>query len=179
IDAEGVVSINMGEPQFEPKHIPFAADGPFVASGPFAADGSQARYRLTVGDEEIELDAVSLGNPHVVIEVDDVDAVPLERLGPAIQASPAFPQGVNVGVVKRHDRSRVVLRVFERGVGETEACGTGACAAVAVLRARQEVDEAVAVDLRGGRLHISWEGFGAPLWMTGPTSYVFEGEIEI
>jgi len=122
---------------------------------------------------------VSLGNPHAVLAVDSVDEAPVARLGPALQASGIFPEGVNVGFCERMTATRIRLRVFERGVGETLACGTGACAAMACGRARGLLDDEVTVDLPGGSLTISWRGGDAPLWMRGPATRVFEGSIDL
>ncbi len=173
----GSVSINMGEPCFVPSEIPFIAANQALSYTLSVASGAG-----DVGAEdvsEIEIGAVSMGNPHAVIEVSDVADADLATLGAAVQMHTAFPEGVNVGLVALRGRRCVDLRVYERGVGETLACGTGACAAVAVLRSRAVVDNDVAVHLPGGRLDISWAGPGQVLWMTGPASYVFEGEIAL
>jgi len=134
------------------------------------------RYRLCVGDREIEFGAVSLGNPHAVIEVDDVASAPLATLGAVLSTDSHFPNGSNIGFVQIVDRGQVRLRVWERGAGATLACGTGACAAVAVLRRRGRVDDEVAVNLPGGTLDIVWRGGDAPMTMAGPAQFVFEGE---
>ncbi|HEX7916193.1 diaminopimelate epimerase [Rudaea sp.] len=160
--ADGRVRVDMGEPRFLPEQIPLT----LPATDPYA---------LGVGGERIEFGAVSMGNPHAVVEVADVAAAPLARVGAALSTNAHFPQSCNVGVVQVVDRAQVRLRVRERGVGETLACGTGACAAVAVLRRRAQVDATVAVDLPGGRLEIRWDGPGHALWMTGPAAFVFEG----
>jgi diaminopimelate epimerase len=118
---------------------------------------------------------VSVGNPHVVLEAPDVDAAPVTTLGPLIERHRAFPERTNVGFVERVSRKRIRLRVWERGSGETRACGTGACAAVAVLRRRGAVDERVTVALPGGELIIAWPGPSARLWMTGPAILAYEG----
>src|SRR5690606_36887524 len=120
--------------------------------------------------------AVSLGNPHAVMEVDDVDAAPVARLGPALQRSGAFPDSANVGFVQVVDSGRVRLRVYERGAGETRACGSGACAAAAVLMRRGRVARAIDVELAGGTLRIEWPGEGQPVITAGPAAFVFEGE---
>jgi len=161
--ADGRVCVNMGEPRFLPGQIPLT----LPAADPYALD---------VDGERIEFGAVSMGNPHAVVEVADVVAAPLARIGAALSTNEHFPQSCNVGVVQIVDRAHVRLRVRERGVGETLACGTGACAAVAVLRRRAQVDATVAVDLPGGRLEIRWDGPGHTLWMTGPAAFVFEGD---
>ena len=162
--ADGRVRADMGEPRFAPSAIPLVAEK------------AQDRYRIDVAGNEVELGAVSMGNPHAVVEVDDVAAASVEALGPQIEHADAFPERCNVGFVQRRSRNAVGLRVWERGVGETLACGSGACAAVAVLRKRGEVDNEVAVTLPGGTLEIRWNGPGETLWMTGPATFVFEGE---
>ena len=161
--ADGRVRVDMGEPRFAPDDVPLTLP---------AADP----YVLVVDDERIEFGAVSMGNPHAVIEVADVAVAPLAQIGAALSTNAHFPQGCNIGVVQFVDRMHVKLRVRERGAGETLACGTGACAAVAVLRRRAKVDATVAVDLPGGRLEIRWDGPGHALWMTGPAAFVYEGD---
>jgi diaminopimelate epimerase len=158
------VTVDMGEPEFLPARIPFEADE--------AADG----YVLEVDGETLEAGAVSMGNPHVVVTVDDLDGPALSQLGPALTAHPRFPAGANAGFARIVDRGHLRLRVHERGSGWTLACGTGACAAMAVLRQRGAVDDRVQVDLPGGRLQIDWAGPGHTLWMTGPAAFAFEGE---
>ena len=133
-------------------------------------------YRLTIGAHEVEFGAVSMGNPHAVIQTGDVASAPLATLGAALSVDPHFPQGCNVGFVQIVDRGHVRLRVWERGAGATLACGTGACAAVAVLRRRQLLDSDVAVELPGGTLQIHWPGGEAMMTMAGPTQFVFEGD---
>jgi diaminopimelate epimerase len=161
--ADGRVRVDMGEPRFAPEAIPLTLS-------------SADPYALTVGDRRIEFGAVSMGNPHAVVEVADVTAAPLAEIGAALSTNAHFPQSCNVGVVQIVGRAQVKLRVRERGVGETLACGTGACAAVAVLRRRAQVEATVAVDLPGGRLEIRWDGPGHALWMTGPAAFVYEGD---
>ena len=158
------VTVDMGEPVFEPAQIPFAA----VAT----AD----RYEIVVGDERLDIGAVSMGNPHAVVAVNDLADPALQRLGPLLTNHPRFAQGANAGFVQRLDRGHLRLRVHERGAGWTLACGTGACAAMAVLHQRGDVDDAVAVELPGGTLRIDWAGPGHTLWMTGPAAFAFEGE---
>ncbi|WNL46266.1 diaminopimelate epimerase [Dyella sp. BiH032] len=158
------VTVDMGEPAFRPAQIPFEADA--------QAD----RYALDAGGETLEVGAVSMGNPHVVLAIDDLDAPSLARLGPLLTGHARFPEGANAGFAQVVDRSHVRLRVHERGSGWTLACGTGACAAMAVLRQRGAVDDRVHVDLPGGRLQIDWAGPGHTLWMTGPAAFAFEGE---
>ncbi|MEW9625103.1 diaminopimelate epimerase [Rhodanobacter geophilus] len=157
------VTVDMGEPVFAPARIPFAAEA--------EAD----RYAIEVDGDALEIGAVSMGNPHAVVMAEALaEGVP-ERLGPALSTHPRFAAGTNAGFVRRADRSHLQLRVHERGAGWTQACGTGACAAMAVLRRRGEVDESVQVDLPGGALRIAWPGPGHTLWMTGPAAFVFEG----
>jgi diaminopimelate epimerase len=161
------VSVDLGVPNFAPAALPFVAER--------EAD----RYRLDVAGESVEFGAVSMGNPHAVIAVPSVDDAPVERLGAAFQVHPAFPRRVNVGFMERRSAERVRLRVYERGVGETLACGTGAAAAVAVGRRWGVLAEQVEVELPGGVLKVNWPGPGAPLWQTGPTTAVYEGFLEL
>ncbi|HEY8682315.1 MAG TPA: diaminopimelate epimerase [Rhodanobacter sp.] len=158
------VTVDMGEPIFEPRRIPFAAEQ--------RAD----RYRIELGSEALEIGAVSMGNPHAVVSVDDLADPELQRLGPLLSAHERFGQGANAGFVQQLDRGHLRLRVHERGAGWTLACGTGACAAMAVLHQRVAVDDRVLVELPGGTLRIDWAGPGQRLWMTGPAAFVFEGE---
>jgi diaminopimelate epimerase len=161
------VSVDLGVPDFRP------------AALPFVAAEERDRYRLDVAGRVIEIGAVSMGNPHAVIAVDSVATAPVEHLGPALQRHSSFPRSVNVGFMERVDERKIRLRVYERGVGETLACGTGAAAAVAVGRRWGWLGEEVAVELPGGTLVVNWPGPGAPLWQTGPTTAVYEGYIEL
>ena len=161
------VSVALGVPDFRPGALPFLADD------------ERDRYRIDVDGEIVELGAVSMGNPHAVIAVPSVAAAPVERLGAALQRHAAFPRRVNVGFMERVDERRIRLRVYERGVGETLACGTGAAAAVAVGRRWGQLGERVTVALPGGNLQVNWSGPGSPLWQTGPTAAVYEGYIEL
>jgi diaminopimelate epimerase len=167
IESADRVSVDLGVPNFSPAALPFQA----------AAE--QERYRLDVAGRTVEFGAVSMGNPHAVILVDSVATAPVELLGPALQRHASFPRSVNVGFMQVVDRSRIRLRVYERGVGETLACGTGAAGAVAVGRRWGMLAEKVAVELPGGVLEVNWPGPGAPLWQTGPTTAVYEGYIEL
>lgn len=164
---DGDVTIDLGVPRFEPSAT--------LVAGQARAD----RYRLTVAGREVEFGAVSLGNPHAVIAVDSVDAAPVGILGPAFQHEPSFPQGVNVGFMEVRAPSDIRLRVYERGVGETPACGTGAAAAVAIGRSWGLLDARVGVELPGGTLGVEWSGDGKPIWLSGLTAVVFEGHISI
>jgi len=157
------VSVNMGEPAFEPKHIPFVVDQ--------QADS----YELQVDNNALTVHAVSLGNPHCVLQVEDISKAPVSDLGQKITGHERFPEGCNVGFMEVIDKLNIKLRVFERGSAETLACGSGACAAVAVGRLLGLLDEQVRVDLPGGHLQIKWKGQGTSIWMTGPTVKVFEG----
>ena len=161
------VTVDMGEPVFEPLRIPFLA--------PAAAD----TYEIFVNGESIRIGAVSMGNPHGVMVVPDLADPRLQELGPLLSSHKNFPARANAGFVQMLDRDHVLLRVHERGAGWTLACGTGACAAMAVLHRRGEVGDHVAVELPGGTLRIDWAGAGHTLWMTGPAAFVFEGEWRI
>ncbi|MEW9571652.1 diaminopimelate epimerase [Rhodanobacter sp. Si-c] len=158
------VTVDMGAPAFAPTRVPFVAE--------VEAD----RYVIEVDGTALAIGAVSMGNPHAVVMVDELPNGAAERLGPALSTHPRFTEGANAGFVRRIDRTHLALRVHERGAGWTLACGTGACAAMAVLRRRGAVDESVQVDLPGGSLHIDWQGPGHTLWMTGPAAFVFEGQ---
>ena len=158
------VTVDMGVPSFAPTQIPFRADV------------GAASYAIEVGDETLTIGAVSLGNPHAVAVVSDLHAPALFHQGPLLTTHERFPDGANAGFVQVVDRGQLHLRVHERGSGWTLGCGTGACAAMAVMRQRDEVDERVRVELPGGALTIEWGGPGQTLWMTGPAAFVFEGE---
>ncbi len=164
---DGLVSVDMGEPNFDP------------AALPMHAQARAERYSLEVAGRTVQFGAVSMGNPHAVLEVADVATAPVATLGPAIETDPHFPNRTNVGFMQIVDRSHLRLRVHERGVGETLACGTGTCAAVAVGHARGVLDDEVQVDLRGGRATVSWAGPGNHLWLTGPAQVVFTGSVDI
>jgi len=162
---DGRVCVDMGVPRFAPADIPLRVE-------------SEANlYRVRLPGVDVEFGAVSMGNPHALIEVSDVAAAPLDTLGAALSTDAHFPQGCNIGFAQLLDRARLRVRVWERGAGATLACGSGACAAVAILRQRGKLDADVAVELPGGTLDIHWDGAGAPVWMTGPAAFVFEGEL--
>ncbi|OGT19254.1 MAG: diaminopimelate epimerase [Gammaproteobacteria bacterium RBG_16_57_12] len=167
IEPDGQVTVDMGIPQFVPERIPFVADREALA------------YPLEVAGTTLSVGAVSMGNPHAVIQVDDVKTAPVETQGPLIEGHARFPRRVNAGFMQVVARDHIRLRVYERGAGETLACGTGACAAVVVGRRQGLLDEQVKVDLPGGRLSITWRGDATPVWMTGPATPVFEGQIEL
>ena len=167
LEQDGQVTVNMGEPKFEPNEIPFLADKKALT------------YALDVDGKELEISALSMGNPHAVQVVHDVDSAPVTVQGASIESHPRFPKRVNAGFMQILDRKSIRLRVYERGAGETLACGTGACAAVVAGIARGLLDNAVRVSTRGGELVVRWEGEGHPVWMTGPAVSVYEGEIEL
>ena len=167
IEDGGSVSVRMGVPRLEPEEIPIAS--------PRRA----ASYALDIGGEEIRFAAVSMGNPHAVVQVADAAAAPVARLGAALQAHSFFPEGVNAGFAQHVSGDHLRLRVFERGVGETRACGSGACAAVVAGRLSGDLDASVRVELPGGRLDIRWEGEGEAVWMRGPTAWAFDAEIDL
>jgi diaminopimelate epimerase len=164
---DGQITVNMGIPRLQPGEIPF--DAPAFAT----------RYPLQVADQELEIAAVSMGNPHAVLLVDDIDSAPLAELGPAIENHPRFPQRVNAGFMQIVDRHTIRVRVYERGAGETLACGSGACAAVVAGRLWEQLDACVKVFLNGGELMVSWRGEGEPVMMTGPATTVYQGHIEL
>jgi diaminopimelate epimerase len=161
---EGRVVVDMGEPDFTPAAIPI--DRP-----------AHATYTLQVEGEDVSFGAVSMGNPHAVVFVDDVADARVDRLGPLLTAHPVFPQGANAGFAQRLGPNRIRLRVHERGSGWTRACGTGACAAAAVAQSLGLAAPVVDIELPGGTLTIEWHGPGHTLWMTGPAAFVFEGEV--
>jgi diaminopimelate epimerase len=161
------VRVDMGEPILDPKRIPFTADQ------------QASNYALDVNGDTWQVGAVSMGNPHVIFPVTDADSAPVETIGPVTESHPRFPQRVNVGFMQIVDRDTIRLRVFERGVGETLACGTGACAAVVSGIVQGKLNTTVTVHLPGGNLSIHWQGPGQPVIMTGPAATVFEGQIQI
>lgn len=167
VESDGQVTVDMGRPRLEPAEIPFLAVE------------RAARYSIIVDGVELTIGAVSMGNPHAVLEADDVDGAPVATLGPRLEHHPRFPRRANVGFMQVMGRDHVRLRVFERGVGETLACGTGACAAVVVGRIQGRLDDAVCVELPGGSLQIRWNGEGEPVLMTGPAVRSFEGCLEL
>lgn len=162
---QNLVTVNMGAPIFEPEQIPLQADG------------QQALYKFNVDSDIHELACVSMGNPHGVLQVSDIDQAAVEKLGPKLEAHPRFPNKANIGFCQVVDRQNIRLRVFERGVGETRACGTGACAAAVVSIAANLVDNKVNVSLPGGNLQIEWQGENQPVYMTGPATTVYDGTV--
>jgi diaminopimelate epimerase len=164
---DGSVSVDMGVPNFDPHALPMVAPA------------EAATYSLRVEGVDVDIGAVSMGNPHAVLQVSDVKTAPVERFGPSIERHERFPNRTNVGFMQVVDRGHIRLRVFERGAGETLACGTGACAAVAVGRRHGLLDPEVRVDLPGGSATVSWAAAGEHLWLTGPATTVFTGSIDI
>lgn len=164
---DGDVSVELGVPNFEP------------AAVPFIADDQRQTYALDVDGEVVAAGVVSIGNPHAVIEVDSVDDAPVARLGPLLERHDRFPNRANIGFMQVVAADRIRLRVFERGTGETRACGTGACAAMIVGRAAGRLAEAVVVELPGGTVTVSWKGPGSGVWLTGDAVTVFEGTIKV
>ncbi len=160
----GDVTVEVGVPDFTPANIPFNVDE------------EQKFYSITVNEQELKVGSVAIGNPHVVMQVDNVDTADVQTLGPLLESHPLFPNRVNVGFMQIIDSGNIRLRVFERGVGETRACGTGACAAVAIGHKQGLLDKTVNVTLLGGPLKIVWEDFNSSIEMTGACSTVFEGQ---
>jgi diaminopimelate epimerase len=165
--ADGQVTVNMGIPQLEPADIPFDAPARAI------------HYSLDTGDTTIEIAAISMGNPHAVVRVDDIDAAPVAELGPLIERHARFPQRVNAGFMQIIDADTLRVRVYERGSGETLACGSGACAAVVAGHLWGQLNDTVKVMLNGGELVVSWAGEGTPVMMTGPATTVYQGQIDL
>jgi diaminopimelate epimerase len=167
LESDGGVTVNMGVPRFEPADVPFEASARAEV------------YDLMIDGHSVSVSVLSMGNPHVVQLVAEVDSAPVNTQGPMIERHPRFPRRVNAGYMQIVDRRHILLRVYERGAGETLACGSGACAAVVAGRQRDLLDDKVDVKLLGGTLQVSWAGEGTPVWMTGPAVAVFEGTIEL
>jgi diaminopimelate epimerase len=167
LHSDGMVSLDMGVPNFNP------------ASLPFEASREADIYPLRIGEQELQIGAVSMGNPHAVIQVPSVRSAPVDTLGPAVENHSRFPRRANVGFMEVVGPEHIRLRVYERGAGETQACGTGACAAVAVGRKRGLLQEEVRVDAPGGSMTVRWAGPGEHLWLTGPAVSVFEGTVDV
>ena len=167
IRPDNQVTVNMGVPNFRPTEIPFTVPA------------QATHYALHVGADTLRIGAVSMGNPHAVTQVDDIQSAPLATLGPLIEQHSAFPQRVNAGFMQVESPTTIAVRVYERGAGETLACGSGACAAMVIGRLWGLLEETVHVRLTGGTLIISWPGEGQPVMMTGPAEFVFEGSIEL
>ena len=164
---KNLVTANMGEPIFSPEAIPFVAEK------------QETLYSIQIDAQTYEISALSVGNPHAVIQVDDINQVAVNEIGPLIQADRHFPESVNVGFMQILDRQNIKLRVYERGVGETQACGSGACAAAVAAIQRNLVDTSVKLELLGGSLNVEWQGDNQPILMTGPAETVFHGKIKL
>jgi diaminopimelate epimerase len=167
VRADGQISVDMGPPRLRPQQIPFQADREALS------------YEVEVDGQLVELAAVSMGNPHAVLRVDSVDEAPVHSLGAKLEHHPRFPQRVNVGFLQVLDRQRARLRVWERGAGETQACGTGACAAAVAAIRQGWMDSPVQLELPGGKLSIEWAGPDQPVMMTGPAMRVYEGQVRL
>jgi diaminopimelate epimerase len=167
LEDNGSVTVNMGAPDFSPERVPFLADAPALT------------YVLDVAGQLVDIGVVSMGNPHAVQIVSNVEEARVATQGPIIESHPRFPQRVNAGFMQIVSKNEIKLRVYERGSGETLACGTGACAAVVTGIRQGELESPVKVNTRGGELQIAWSGGGSPVWMTGPAATVFHGEIEL
>ncbi|MDQ3203719.1 MAG: diaminopimelate epimerase, partial [Pseudomonadota bacterium] len=167
VRSDGQIGVNMGAPRLVPADIPFDAPEQAVS------------YRIDVDGTPVDLAAVSMGNPHAVLRVSDINNAPVHELGPKIEHHPRFPARVNVGFLQVIDRNRAQLRVWERGAGETQACGTGACAAAVAAISQGWMDSPLLIDLPGGRLSIEWAGPGQPVLMTGPAVRVYEGQVRL
>ena len=178
IEDDGQVTVDMGVPILTPEEIPFTTVT--SAASTTSVTTKQAKtYTINVAGQSITLGAVSVGNPHAVIIVNDIESAPVEELGKLVQADKHFPNSVNVGFMQVVDTQNIILRVYERGVGETQACGTGACAAVIAGHIQGLLSDTVAVKLLGGNLSIHWAGDKNPVMMTGSTATVFKGMITI
>ena len=174
MEEDGSITVDMGAPRLEPSELPFDASG---LGG--RAEGDDTLWPLPVAGKTVFVSVVSMGNPHAVQVVDDVDSAPVAQTGPLIESHARFPKRVNAGYMQVVDRHHIRLRVYERGAGETLACGTGACAAVVAGIRRGLLDSPVRVSARGGELSIAWAGPGQPVYLSGPAVTVFEGEVEI
>ncbi|MCP4001753.1 MAG: diaminopimelate epimerase [Gammaproteobacteria bacterium] len=167
LQPDGDVAVSMGEPDFSPDSLPFIANA------------EAGIYTVNAGDDMVELAVVSMGNPHAVITVVNIDVTPVEQLGALLEQHKRFPNRANIGFMQVISPERIRLRVFERGVGETSACGTGACAAVVTGQRAGKLAEEVTVELPGGELRVRWAGSGAPVWLTGEAVTVFEGIVDL
>jgi diaminopimelate epimerase len=165
--ADGQIKIAMGAPEFRPAVIPFIADK------------QQNRYLLEVDGNHIECAVLSMGNPHCVLQVDDITTAPVATIGAKLAQHPHFPVGANINFVEYCHRQLIKCRVYERGVGETLACGSGACASMVAGYLQQKLDHDVTVELPGGVLHVSWQGQTTPVWLTGQACWVYEGEVKL
>lgn len=162
-----LITVNMGVPRLDPKSIPLLAER------------EQTHYNVEIAKQNVKFSAISIGNPHAVIEVDDITTAQVDKIGPLLENHRIFPQRANIGFMQIIDRQMIKLRVYERGAAETLACGSGACAAAVAAMQQGRVDDNIAVHLPGGQLHIVWQGHGQPVFMTGPAMTVFEGHVQL
>jgi len=167
LEKDGLVTVNMGKPQLAPAAIPLKANK------------EEATYIIRVDEQTVFCGAANFGNPHCVVEVEDIDTAPVETLGPLLEHHERFPEGANVGFMQIINPNHIKLRVFERGAGETLACGSGACAAMVVGQLQGKLEREVKVDLPGGSLKIRWQGKDQPVKMTGPADHVFDGNLNL
>jgi diaminopimelate epimerase len=171
LQEDNQVLVNMGAPIWQPVKVPFVADD--------ESDSYSIEFAVNGQTQSIDAGVVSMGNPHVVLNVADVSSAPVESVGPILESHSRFPERVNVGFMQVINPSEINLRVYERGAGETLACGSGACAAVAVGRKLGLLEEQVSVNLPGGQLRIEWQGGDSPILMSGPANYVYEGQFDL
>jgi diaminopimelate epimerase len=177
LEKDGNITVNMGPPSLSPEQIPFLAEQPGIQ---YELDlSSLPTHPGCLSPEKVCIAAVNIGNPHAVLNVEDVNRAPVSQLGPLIENHPRFPSRVNVGFMEIVSRSKIKLRVFERAVGETRACGSGACAAVVAGRLQGLLDDQVEVTLPGGILNITWQGDNSDITMSGPACRVYEGRLQI
>lgn len=167
IEDDGMVSVELGVPEFAPEKIPFTAAG------------ERRTYAIDIPEETLEIGVVFVGNPHAVLEVDAIDEARVAQVGPLLESHDRFPNRANIGFMQVVDANHVRLRVFERGVGETRACGTGACAAMVVGRNVGKLADSVTVELPGGTVTVRWQGPGSTVWLTGEAISVFEGTVQV
>ncbi|HJP37604.1 MAG: diaminopimelate epimerase [Gammaproteobacteria bacterium] len=167
LEDNGDISVDLGEPDFKPESLPFNTGR------------NEPPYPILAGDQDINIHIVSIGNPHAVIFVDDVDTAPVATLGPLLESHEQFPNHANIGFMQVVAADRIRLRVYERGVGETRGCGTGACAAAVIGQSAGRLGSVVEVELPGGCVTVNWDGPGSPVWLTGEAVIVFEGTINI
>jgi len=167
LDKDGLVTVNMGVPHHHPSEIPL-----FIAP-------ETLLYALEINGQDYQFGAVSIGNPHAVLQVDDITTAPVVELGKLLESHPVFPERANIGFMQIISRQQIKLRVYERGAAETLACGSGACAAVVIGIEQRLLDDTVKVELAGGQLTINWAGRGTPVWMTGPAVAVFDGVVTL
>ena len=171
LQPDGDIAVTMGEPNFSPDSLPFIVNA--------EADAEAETYVVDAGDDRVELAVVSMGNPHAVIAVENIDVAPVEQLGSLLEQHERFPNRANIGFMQVVSPERIRLRVFERGVGETSACGTGACAAVVTGQRAGKLAEEVTVELPGGELRVRWAGAGTPVWLIGEAVTSFEGTVNL